>query len=202
MSLTTQFYTMLTMIGMGSWLGAALDTYSRFLKRTKRKRWIVFINDILFWVLQAFILFYVLYLVNNGEVRFYIFLALLCGFAFYQSLLKSIYLAILESIIQLVIKFYMFMVKLLSLVIFKPIMLLFSGIIALLLFTWNLIYRILQIISKIILTILNVISKPFGWIGKLLWKSVPTSFKIKSRKLYKILSRYYLTSKNFIFRKK
>jgi spore cortex biosynthesis protein YabQ len=51
MSLTTQFLTMLTMIGMGSYLGAAVDTYSRFLQRQKRAHWVVFINDILFWVI-------------------------------------------------------------------------------------------------------------------------------------------------------
>ena len=44
MTLTTQFYTLLAMIGMGSCYGAALDTYNRFLKRTERKRWIVFIH--------------------------------------------------------------------------------------------------------------------------------------------------------------
>ncbi|TXK91444.1 spore cortex biosynthesis protein YabQ, partial [Parageobacillus sp. SY1] len=43
MSLTTQLATMLAMIGMGSWLGAALDTYNRFLKRQDRAHWIVFI---------------------------------------------------------------------------------------------------------------------------------------------------------------
>ncbi|MFD6438251.1 spore cortex biosynthesis protein YabQ, partial [Peribacillus sp. NPDC060186] len=38
MTLTIQFYTLLAMIGMGSCFGAALDTYNRFLKRSKRKR--------------------------------------------------------------------------------------------------------------------------------------------------------------------
>ncbi|HGK0924605.1 TPA: spore cortex biosynthesis protein YabQ, partial [Streptococcus pneumoniae] len=41
MSLTIQLYTMLSMIGMGAWIGASLDTYQRFLKRQERKRWLV-----------------------------------------------------------------------------------------------------------------------------------------------------------------
>ena len=53
MSLTIQLYTMLSMIGMGAWIGASLDTYQRFLKRQERKRWFVFIHDILFWIVQA-----------------------------------------------------------------------------------------------------------------------------------------------------
>ena len=87
MTLSTQFMTMLAMIGMGIFFGAGLDTYNRFLKRSKRKSWLVFINDILFWILQGLFIFFVLFRVNQGELRIYIFIALLCGFA---SLSKSI----------------------------------------------------------------------------------------------------------------
>lgn len=73
MSVTTQLETMLAMIGMGGWLGLSIDTYSRFLQRRKRARFIVFINDVLFWLLQGLIIFYVLLLVNEGELRVYIF---------------------------------------------------------------------------------------------------------------------------------
>ncbi|RAI20026.1 spore cortex biosynthesis protein YabQ, partial [Rhodobium orientis] len=40
MTLTTQFYTMLAMAGMGAWLGASLDTYTRFVVRSKTARWL------------------------------------------------------------------------------------------------------------------------------------------------------------------
>ena len=73
----------------GSLFGATLDTYNRFLNRNARKRWLVFLNDVLFWILQALFIFYILFSVNFGEVRFYIFIALLCGFAGYQALLKA-----------------------------------------------------------------------------------------------------------------
>ena len=91
MSLTTQFYTMIAMIAMGGYFGAALDTYSRLFTTFKTKTLVIFINDILFWILQALLIFYSFISVNNGEIRFYIFIALFCGFAFYQSLLKNLY---------------------------------------------------------------------------------------------------------------
>src|SRR6516165_4054961 len=103
MTLSTQFLTMLSMVGMGSAFGAMFDTYQRFLNRPQRKYWIVFVNDVLFWILQAILIFYTLFLVNNGELRFYIFVALLCGFAAYQSLFKRIYLRFLEILIYSVI---------------------------------------------------------------------------------------------------
>ena len=111
MTLTTQFYTLVAMIGMGSFYGAALDTYNRFLKRSERKRWIVFIHDILFWVIEGLLIFYVLFLVNEGEFRFYLFLALLCGFAAYQALFKKMYQNSLELVIRIVIRFVELCVK-------------------------------------------------------------------------------------------
>jgi len=112
MSLTIQFYTMVAMIAMGSFIGASMDTYHRFFKRDQRKIWLAIINDVLFWILEALLLFYILFLVNKGEIRFYIFLALLCGYACYQSLLKGIYLHLLERLIIVVKKTYQFFVRL------------------------------------------------------------------------------------------
>ena len=106
MSLTTQFYTMIAMIAMGGYFGAIMDTYGRLFQRSKQKLWLLFISDILFLILQTLLIFYVLYLVNNGEIRFYIFIALLCGFAFYQSLLKKLYNKFLEYIINIIVKIY------------------------------------------------------------------------------------------------
>jgi spore cortex biosynthesis protein YabQ len=113
---------MLSMIGMGSLFGMMFDTYQRFLDRPNRKSWIVFFNDLLFWVIQALIIFYTLFLVNNGELRFYIFVALLCGFAAYQSLFKGIYLRLLEFIINTVIAIYRFMRRAFLLLIYKPVL--------------------------------------------------------------------------------
>lgn len=65
MTLTTQFYTMLAMSGMGLWLGASLDTYRLFVIRARTARWLLFIHDILFWILQGLLFFYVLLHVNE-----------------------------------------------------------------------------------------------------------------------------------------
>ncbi|MGP4082771.1 spore cortex biosynthesis protein YabQ [Pseudalkalibacillus sp. R45] len=103
MSLDVQLYTILAMVGSGIWIGVALDTYHRFQTRNKRWNWLRFINDIIFWFLQALIIFYVLLQVNQGEVRVIIFLALLCGFACYQSLLQNTYKKLLEIIISIIV---------------------------------------------------------------------------------------------------
>ncbi|MCU9615278.1 spore cortex biosynthesis protein YabQ [Caldibacillus lycopersici] len=195
MSLTTQFYTMLAMIGMGSYLGAALDTYSRFLKRSKRKRWYVFINDILFWFLQGLFLFYVLFLVNNGEIRFYIFVALLCGFAAYQSLLKKLYNSILETLIQIMVNTFRFSVKLFSNIIVRPIAMLLTFLLSVLLFFWKLLLKLLQFLLKLLYWIWGVIASILAFIfhplilfGKFLWNKLPKSFKMKGYTLFNNIS--------------
>ncbi|MDF0727823.1 spore cortex biosynthesis protein YabQ [Cytobacillus sp. S13-E01] len=184
MSLTTQFYTMIAMIGMGSWLGAALDTYGRFLKRPKRAQWFVFINDILFWVLQGLIIFYTLLSVNEGELRVYVFLALLCGYAAYQSLFRTGYLRLLDVLISGVISTYRFIAKTIYLLIVRPLQLLIQFLIVLALGGFNLLTALSKILYNILLVLLKIILSPIHWIGVLLWKLVP-------RNLKKLLVKYF-----------
>jgi spore cortex biosynthesis protein YabQ len=177
MSLTTQFYTMISMIGMGCWLGAALDTYGRFLKRPKRAHWFVFLNDVLFWFIQGLIIFYILLLVNQGELRFYVFIAILCGFAGYRSLLQTIYLRILEVIINSIIMIYQFIKRTCYILLVKPIQALLQLIIVVLLGLLRLLLSLAKIILVICKTLLKIALTPFKWIGILLWKLIPHKIK-------------------------
>lgn len=186
-TLTTQFLTMLTMIAMGNWLGAALDTYRRFLQKRKPNSWLMIINDTIFWVFQALLLFYVLYLVNEGEIHFYIFLALLLGFSMYQSLFKNIYLFILNQLIRLCKKIYSFIVKILTVLFFKPI-----------LWLVNIVVTFLLVIGKLILQLLEWILKPLMWLFGLLGKQISRSVKMGAKKISHIFIKIFRK----IFRKK
>ena len=197
MTLSTQFLTMLAMIGMGGVFGAALDTYNRFLKRAKRKSWIVFINDILFWVAQGLFVFYILFLVNRGELRFYIFIALLCGFAAYQSLLKNIYLRALEVIIRMIISIYHFFIKLFHLLIYKPIHGLIIALISLLIFLGKSLVHLLRMIGKTLLFFIKVIISPFKWVLLLLWKLLPKKIKKTVEKLYNRMAGFFVQIQNY-----
>ncbi|KAA0543705.1 spore cortex biosynthesis protein YabQ [Bacillus sp. BGMRC 2118] len=171
MSLSVQFYTMLAMFGMGSWLGAALDTYGRFLQRPKRSRWLLFINDLTFWIVQGLIIFYVLLLVNEGELRFYVFLALLCGYAGYQSLFQSFYMNFLELLIRFVIRMYQFIAKLITTLVFKPIRYIIHLLVVLFISLWG----ALLVIVKFTI---NVVYLPIKWISLIVWKLLPKKVKM------------------------
>jgi spore cortex biosynthesis protein YabQ len=192
MSLTTQLATMLAMIGMGSWLGAALDTYNRFLQRQDRAHWIVFINDILFWIVQGLIIFYVLLLVNEGELRFYIFLAILCGYAAYQSLFRMIYLKVLEWAIWFAVRLYRFFVQLCYYSIVRPIQLLFQALLALSFFVWKLFFSFLHILYQCV----KILFAPVRWIGFMIWRGVPKHWKEPLEKIFSYLAGIIRQVKN------
>ena len=199
MTLSTQFMTMISMIGMGITFGIALDTYNRFLNRTKRKRWFVFINDVLFWLLQGLVIFYILFLVNRGELRFYIFIALLCGFAAYQSLFKGIYIRLLEIIISTVISIYRFLLKMFYYVIYKPIRSLIVLLIYLLKIVGKGLFSLFNILLKTVLWIVKLVLLPVKWIGIIIWKILPKSLKKTVEKLYNRVAGILRHIKNLIY---
>jgi spore cortex biosynthesis protein YabQ len=200
MTLSTQFLTMLSMIGMGSLFGMMFDTYQRFLDRPNRKSWIVFFNDLLFWVIQALIIFYTLFLVNNGELRFYIFVALLCGFAAYQSLFKGIYLRLLEFIINTVIAIYRFMRRAFLLLIYKPVLGLIQLIISIIILLGRGLFSLVKFILNILWIVLKVIWVPIEKIMLLLWKLLPKTIKKSVEKLYNKTAGIFMEIKNYLLK--
>ncbi|MEH7416726.1 spore cortex biosynthesis protein YabQ [Neobacillus drentensis] len=200
MTLSTQFLTMLSMIGMGALFGAMFDTYQRFLNRPKQKAWIVFINDILFWIIQALIIFYTLFLVNRGELRFYIFIALLCGFAAYQAMFKGIYLRLLEMGIQSVIAIYKFIRKMIHILIYKPVVGLIQLLILIILTLGRGLLTLVKFVFKILLLIVKIILVPLQKILLLFWKLLPKSLKKTVEKLYNKTAGNFKEIRNYIYK--
>lgn len=198
MTLSTQFLTMLSMVGMGSAFGAMFDTYQRFLNRPHRKQWIVFVNDVLFWILQAVLIFYILFLVNNGELRFYIFVALLCGFAAYQSLFKRIYLRCLEILIYSVITTYKFIKNTFQMLVYKPVVGLIRLVLFIALFLGKGIYTLAKFVLKVLLFIMKFsIFIPIKKIFSILWKLLPKGLKKTVEKLYNKTAGNFKKMKNY-----
>ncbi|WP_066059224.1 spore cortex biosynthesis protein YabQ [Robertmurraya korlensis] len=198
MTLTTQFLTMLSMAAMGSYLGAAIDTYNRFLIRSKRKSWLVFLNDIFFWVLQGLIFFYVLFVVNQGELRSYIFLAILCGFAAYQSLLKRGYARVLEIIITMIISIYRYAVKIFLMLIYRPIVSLLLGCVSLVTIIGKGLFVLVKWTIQVLWMIIKVIFTPVQWLLILFWNLLPKHIKKSVEKLYNKLAGNFQGIKNTI----
>lgn len=181
MNLSEQFLTMISMTAMGTWIGGSLTTYHRFVHPRKRWRWIMILTDVFFWFVQALLMFLVLLNVNDGQIRFYIFLALLCGFALYKSLLETLYAKILEKMIVFAINTSHFVKRTCQILLIKPVI-----------FLLKLIYELVKMIGKILLTItiflLTILSYPLKWIYILVFPRRFREWLIKSS--HKVRSGY------------
>ena len=165
MTLSVQLNTMMAMILTGIWIGAAVDTYGRFM-HTGRMTWLLFLGDILFWILQGMLIFFVLLQVNEGDIRFYIFLALLCGFAAYRALFQNLYKNMLDAVIRIVNAIIRFLNRLFMSVVVKPIGLFLK-----------LVLLIAGALGSALWTIATWAAAPLKSVGFLMWRLLPAPIK-------------------------
>ncbi|HEX7065149.1 MAG TPA: spore cortex biosynthesis protein YabQ [Bacillales bacterium] len=190
MNLSVQFMTMAAMTVMGLWIGISVDTYGRFFYRGGRRRWnaLQIVGDLLFWLIQGLLVFLVLLNINEGDVRIYIFLALLCGYAAYRGLFQSLYRRLLEGIIQSVLYLFQTFRKIIVLFFIRPIQLflqlvytvgkvVLQGVLALLLFVWTIIWVPLKWLVQLILP-----EAFFDWVKKISGKAAGILESVKKIK--------------------
>lgn len=87
--ITNQAYIFLIFIVKGITIGLLFDIFRILRLSFKTKDIITYIEDILFWLLTAFIILYSIFKFNNGEIRFFIFLALALGVLLYITAFSS-----------------------------------------------------------------------------------------------------------------
>ena len=127
-----QAYLFLIFTLNGIIIGLLFDFF-RILRRTfNTKDFITYIEDLLFWILTGFTLLYSIFTFNNGEIRLFMFIAVLLGIIIYMVFVSSyiikINVKILSFLKNLVIKTFNiikipfnFVYKLFKKIFFKPI---------------------------------------------------------------------------------
>ncbi|XKF67500.1 spore cortex biosynthesis protein YabQ [Virgibacillus necropolis] len=177
--------TMLAMVLGGFYLGMILDTFRRASPHWKNSVFLSYLMETIFWFSQTLLLFYILYRVNSGELRFYVFVACLLGFATYQALAATAYKKLLEHMIQLALSVYRFFAKAIRVLIVTPIVFVFSLLFSAISYT-------LQVLFIVLLTIAKIIFAPFKWIFMLIYGLLPEVIK---NYLHKIAG-FYSTMEN------
>lgn len=117
----------------GVLIGIIFDIFRILRKTIKTSDFVTYIEDFLFWIITSIILFYSIFTYNNGELRFFMFLAVILGFVLYLctissylikinvkiiNVIKRIFLNLFEIIYKPLIKTF----KILKKIIFKPIL--------------------------------------------------------------------------------
>lgn len=133
MSLSTQFLTLIHMLLAGIYLGAIFDTFYR-LRGQGPASWLKTIEDLLFWVINAVLVFLWLQAVNQGQMRVSVLVALACGYLLYRSLLAVLYLKILNGFLGALAALYRGISFLVTRLIFWPIQFIFKIVFSVLLF--------------------------------------------------------------------
>lgn len=152
MNVGIHFQSLLTMVAAGVFSTAMFDTYKRLFRPNAYASKVI-VDTLLMLTLTCFV-YYLLFLVNGGVIRFYLFLAFLLGVSFYFAILQPVYLYLLQITLNLIDKTYLFLKRFIRHVIIRPITwivnLLFTILISLLLFVWKVILFILKILLAII----------------------------------------------------
>jgi spore cortex biosynthesis protein YabQ len=119
-SLDVQMASLIASVFMGVGLGASLDTYERILGKRTFFQWIRMVNDFLFWIVQALLYFGVLLYMNHGEVRLYLLIAVLLGYAVYRALFETKYRKLLDVILRIGSTIFNFTVRFTYLFLINP----------------------------------------------------------------------------------
>lgn len=122
---TNQAYLFLIFMVNGIIIGILFDFFRILRKSFKTADLITYIEDILFWILAGIILLYSIFVFNNGEIRLFMFLAVILGTIIYMLIASKYVIKINVTIITFVKKILLvpinFIAKILRKIFFKPI---------------------------------------------------------------------------------
>ena len=88
----------------GLLIGLLFDFFRILRKAIKTADFITYIEDALFWILTGFIILYSIFTYNNGEIRLFMFLAIILGILIYLVFISKMILSISIGIINVIKK--------------------------------------------------------------------------------------------------
>jgi spore cortex biosynthesis protein YabQ len=125
MTLHLQFATMGMMLLGGLYLGGLFDLYRVLAHHFRMPRYAYYFWDILFWILGTLLIFKLLYDINWGQVRLFIFIGLLVGMGLYFWLFSGLVVKIVLKFIQFARTLIRIGMQLVKIFIITPVLWLF-----------------------------------------------------------------------------
>ena len=117
-----QVYLFLVFSLTGMVIGILFDFF-RILRRTiKTSNIVIYIQDLLFWILAGILILYNIWYFNNGEIRTYLFLGIILGVFIYMFTLSDILIYLFSKLLYIFISFFKIPIKIINLI-FSNIML-------------------------------------------------------------------------------
>ncbi len=127
LDISTQLNYFFSTFLAGLIVGVLIDVYRIFRLTTPSNKIVASISDILFWILEALVVFVFLIYTNNGDIRYYTFIGIGVGILIYFKLLTKTIRYMLVRIIVFTSKIFS-IIKNILLLPFKLIVILYSHI--------------------------------------------------------------------------
>ena len=106
---TNQAYLFFVFILNGIAIGLLFDFFRIIRKVFQTRDYITYLEDILFWILTGFMILASAFIFNNGQLRFFMFLAIIVGAIIYMIFISS-------YVIKINIKMIMILKKILGII--------------------------------------------------------------------------------------
>ncbi|QHW32139.1 spore cortex biosynthesis protein YabQ [Paenibacillus rhizovicinus] len=165
-SLSVQWWTMMTMLLSGIGMGIVFDGYRVVSDELRISRIWVPVFDLLYWIAATIAVFQVLSSSNHGEVRFYVFLGLILGIGCYYWLFSRITVSLVKLLIRTVRAITGFVIKTFELLIIKPLILFYR--------LAKLLVAFFRAFTMFLFKIVVQLVRPFwlllSWMTKPIWK--------------------------------
>lgn len=104
--ITNQAYLFLIFVINGLLIGFLFDIFRILRISFKTKDFVTYIEDILFWIITGIIVLYSVFVFNNGEIRFFIFLGIIIGIILYMTIFSTYIIKVNVSIIKILKKLF------------------------------------------------------------------------------------------------
>jgi len=156
------------MSACGALMGMGFDTYHVLKGKSRFPPWLVFLLDVLFWVGSMALVFFILIRVNDGVVRFPIFLGMLLGAWGYFVIGSKSYIQFLLAVIKFCQWLYRAVLTLIHTLIVRPVLFLYR----LVWMTLTFLVSILMTIGAYLWSIIRILTSPVTRWGQTMGKSI------------------------------
>lgn len=102
--MANQMYILISFFITGVCIGILFDIFRITRKVFKLPNILIYIEDILFWLLTGMLLLFTIYVITNGEIRLYMIIMLILGSFIYFLLMSKYFIIISQKIIDIIKK--------------------------------------------------------------------------------------------------
>lgn len=101
-----QAYVFLTSVFVGGILAIIFDLFRLFRRKKNTKSYIVYIQDIIYWIIVTLVIIFSAFVTNDGELRGYMFIGYILGAIIYIVTFSQYILKVANRVLDFIEKIF------------------------------------------------------------------------------------------------